>query len=283
MGRIKDSFERAENQESKTLITYYVAGDNNLNFSKKVFLSLLSHADIIEIGVPFSDPMAEGSVIQRSHERALSSDISFKKILSLVKELRIHNQDKPIVLMGYMNNFLSQGESLFKKIKNAGVDGLIIVDLPYEESEFFYNKLKDIDLDNNSVKVLGKGGEERFSNFDDFTKKLIVKYLEKIGKYPLSKSIIDNNLFVDKDNKSLTRNNIQYIVTSNLKGLSLSAFGPHTLRHSFATHLLNRGVGISAIQSLLGHSKLSSTQIYTHVSLEKLQDTIDKAHPRGKK
>ena len=90
MGRIKDSFERAENQESKTLITYYVAGDNNLNFSKKVFLSLLSHADIIEIGVPFSDPMAEGSVIQRSHERALSSDISFKKILSLVKELRIH-------------------------------------------------------------------------------------------------------------------------------------------------------------------------------------------------
>ena len=109
------------------------------------------------------------------------------------------------------------------------------------------------------------------------------KYLEKIGKYPLSKSIIDNNLFVDKDNKSLTRNNIQYIVTSNLKGLSLSAFGPHTLRHSFATHLLNKGVGISAIQSLLGHSKLSSTQIYTHVSLEKLQDTIDKAHPRGKK
>ena len=143
--------------------------------------------------------------------------------------------------------------------------------------------LKNIDLDSNSVKVLGKGGKERFSNFDDFTKKLIVKYLKKIGKYPLSNSIIDNNLFVDKNNKSLTRNNIQYIVTSNLKGLSLSAFGPHTLRHSFATHLLNRGVGITAIQSLLGHSKLSSTQIYTHVSLEKLQDTIDKAHPRGKK
>ena len=91
--------------------------------------------------------MAEGSVIQRSHERALISDITFSKILSLVEELRIHYQDKPIVLMGYMNNFLSQGENLFKKIKKAGVDGLIIVDLPYEESEFFYNKLKDIDLD----------------------------------------------------------------------------------------------------------------------------------------
>ena len=143
--------------------------------------------------------------------------------------------------------------------------------------------LCDIDLDNNSIKVLGKGGKERYSNFDKFTKELIIKYLEKIKKYPLLKSNINNNLFVDKDNKSLSRNNIQYIVMNNLKGLSLSSYGPHTLRHSFATHLLNKGVGISAIQSLLGHAKLSSTQIYTHVSLEKLQNTINKAHPRGKK
>jgi len=143
--------------------------------------------------------------------------------------------------------------------------------------------LRDIDFANNSIKILGKGGKERFSKFDNFTKDLIIRYLEKIKKYPLLKSNIHNNLFVDKDNKSLTRDNIQYIVMNNLKGLSLSSFGPHTLRHSFATHLLNKGVGISAIQSLLGHSKLSSTQIYTHVSLDKLQDTINKAHPRGKK
>ena len=143
--------------------------------------------------------------------------------------------------------------------------------------------LGDIDLDNKSIKVLGKGGKERYSNFDKFTKELIIKYLAKIKKYPLLKSNINNNLFVDKDNKSLSRNNIQYIVMNNLKGLSLSSYGPHTLRHSFATHLLNKGVGISAIQSLLGHAKLSSTQIYTHVSLEKLQNTINKAHPRGKK
>ena len=97
------------------------------------------------------------------------------------------------------------------------------------------------------------------------------------------KSNLDDNLFVGKDKKSLSRNKIQYIVMNNLKGLSLSSFGPHTLRHSFATHLLNNGVGISAIQSLLGHEKLSSTQIYTHVSLEKLQNTINQAHPRGKK
>ena len=142
--------------------------------------------------------------------------------------------------------------------------------------------LQDIDFSTNSIKVKGKGGKERFSNFDNKTKKLLIKYLG-LKKYPLLKSNLDDNLFVGKDKKSLSRNKIQYIVMNNLKGLSLSSFGPHTLRHSFATHLLNNGVGISAIQSLLGHEKLSSTQIYTHVSLEKLQNTINQAHPRGKK
>lgn len=143
--------------------------------------------------------------------------------------------------------------------------------------------LRDIDFNENSIKVMGKGSKERFTSFDNKTAKLLVKYLELIKKYPLLKSNLDNNLFVDKEEKSLSRNKIQYIVMNNLKGLSVSSFGPHTLRHSFATHLINEGVSISAIQSLLGHSKLSSTQIYTHVSLDKLQSTISKAHPRGKK
>ena len=143
--------------------------------------------------------------------------------------------------------------------------------------------LRDIDFNEKSIKVMGKGGKERYAKFDDKTEKLLVEYLELIKKYPLLKSNLDDNLFLDKDKKSLSRNKIQYTVMNNLKGLSVSSFGPHTLRHSFATHLLNKGVGISAIQSLLGHSKLSSTQIYTHVSLEKLQSTISKAHPRGKK
>ena len=143
--------------------------------------------------------------------------------------------------------------------------------------------LENIDFNDNSIKVVGKGGKERFSNFDNKTSKLLKEYLKLTKKYPLLKSNIHDNLFVDKDKKSLSRNKIQYIVMNNLKGLSLSSFGPHTLRHSFATHLLNNGVEISAIQSLLGHEKLSSTQIYTHVSLEKLQNTINQAHPRGKK
>lgn len=197
-------------------------------------------------------------------KKSMPSFLSEKKVLQVIEKIDLSNKnelikvrDKAIIML-----FFSSG------LRLEEMTNLI---------------LGDMDFENNSIKILGKGGKERFSNFDNFTKDLIVLYLKKIKKYPLLKSNIHNNLFVDKDNKSLTRDNIQYIVMNNLKGLSLSSFGPHTLRHSFATHLLNKGVSISAIQSLLGHSKLSSTQIYTHVSLDKLQDTINKAHPRGKK
>jgi len=143
--------------------------------------------------------------------------------------------------------------------------------------------LGDIDLDNNSIKVLGKGGKERYSNFDKFTKELIIKYLAKIKKYPLLKSNINNNLFVDKDNKNLSRDKIQRMVINNLKGFSVDSFGPHTLRHSFATFLLENDVQLETVRKLLGHESIKSTQIYTHVTLSSLQEAINKAHPRGKK
>jgi site-specific recombinase XerD len=103
-----------------------------------------------------------------------------------------------------------------------------------------------------------------------------------IEKYPLVKELYNNNLFVDKKNKALKERKVQTIVMNNLKQLSLASYGPHTLRHSFATHLLNSGVSIKSIQSLLGHESLSSTQIYTHVTLGSLKETIKK-HPRGEK
>ena len=240
------------------------------------------------------------SIGPRSFSRILSSLRTFYKYLfsqNIVKDLVLNSiQTYPSPkFKKSIPSFLSQEKiyEVLDKIDLSDKHELIKVRDKAIIMLFFTSGLRleemtslvlgDIDLDNNSIKVLGKGGKERYSNFDKFTKELIIKYLAKIKKYPLLKSNINNNLFVDKDNKSLSRNNIQYIVMNNLKGLSLSSYGPHTLRHSFATHLLNKGVGISAIQSLLGHAKLSSTQIYTHVSLEKLQNTINKAHPRGKK
>lgn len=144
-------------------------------------------------------------------------------------------------------------------------------------------KLKDIDFSKKTIRVVGKGSKERLANFDSDTKDLMIEYLTSLEKYPLVKTNFNNNLFVDEKNKNLSRYNIQYLVMKNLKTLTLNSYGPHVLRHSFATHLLNSGVGLSAIKSLLGHENLASTQIYTHVSLGKLQETIKKSHPRGEK
>ena len=144
-------------------------------------------------------------------------------------------------------------------------------------------QLKDVDFSKKRIRVVGKGNKVRLTNSDSDTKDLLIKYLTIFKKYPLIKTNFNNNLFVDEKNKNLSRNNIQYLVMKHLKTLTLNSYGPHALRHSFATHLLNSGVGLSAIKSLLGHESLASTQIYTHVSLGKLQETIKKSHPRGEK
>ena len=144
-------------------------------------------------------------------------------------------------------------------------------------------QLKDIDFSKKIIRVVGKGSKTRLTNFDSDTKDLLIQYLTSLEKYPLINTNFNNNLFVDEKNKNLSRHNIQYLVMKNLKTLTLNSYGPHALRHSFATHLLNSGVGLSAIKSLLGHENLSSTQIYTHVSLGKLQETMKKSHPRGEK
>ena len=139
MTRLEKVFNQKETK-NKVLVTYTVAGDPNLGSSKKILNDLISSgADILEIGVPFSDPMSEGPVIQKAHERALKKN--------LCKQIRIKNNDVPIVLMGYMNSFLSLKNKLAKELNQAGVDGVIVVDLPYDESKSFFNNLKKENID----------------------------------------------------------------------------------------------------------------------------------------
>ncbi len=158
MSIIGSTFEELKNNNSRALVTYTVAGDPDLKESEKIIENIISSgADIIEIGVPFSDPMSEGPVIQLSHERSLKNKTSLEEILKLSKRLKKKFNKTPIVLMGYFNTFINSleiakgnhdiNDDICKELKNHGVDGLIIVDLPFEESEEIFNKLTEFDID----------------------------------------------------------------------------------------------------------------------------------------
>ena len=141
MNRIKRTFANLKKNNKKALGIFLTAGDPDLETSLDILVNLPKNgADFIEIGMPFSDPMADGPVIQESSERALKSGMNLEKCLSLVKTFREINNEVPIILMGYYNPIYKYGREIFvKKALEYGVDGLIIVDLPPEEDEELYN------------------------------------------------------------------------------------------------------------------------------------------------
>lgn len=136
MNRIDKTFDALREQNRRAFMPYLCAGDPTPNLTEKLLLILEeAGADLIELGVPFSDPIADGPTVQRASERALKHRISLEKILELVKTLRLQT-DIPIALMSYYNPIFSMGESEFcEAAKDAGVDGVIVPDLPPEEAQ----------------------------------------------------------------------------------------------------------------------------------------------------
>ena len=134
---------------NKKLISFIAGGDPDFETSNKIIETMINNdIDIIEIGMPFSDPMADGPTIQLSSNRAISKGIDLENIFSLASEAKKTKIDLPIILMGYYNLILHFGIVKFvKKCKENGVDGLIIVDLQPEEDEDLINELKKNEID----------------------------------------------------------------------------------------------------------------------------------------
>ena len=149
MSRINEVLNGLQAIGKKALIPYVTGGDPEPGLTVDIMHTLVeSGADIIELGVPFSDPMADGPVIQLACERALKHHVSLNDIFSMVKEFRETNQFTPVVLMGYLNPIEKKGyEHFAKESAEVGVDGVLIVDLPPEESDTLVPFLKANDLD----------------------------------------------------------------------------------------------------------------------------------------
>ena len=149
MSRIQQKFEALRRSGRKALIPYVTAGDPRPEASVPLMHAMVrAGADIVELGVPFSDPMADGPVIQRSSERALRHHVGLDRVLAMVREFREKDRATPLVLMGYANPIEAMGQDAFvTAAAEAGVDGLVVVDYPPEECAEFAKLLRERGMD----------------------------------------------------------------------------------------------------------------------------------------
>ena len=149
MSRIAGCFQDARQVGRKLLISYITAGDPGPDYTVPLMHAMVvAGADIIELGVPFSDPMAEGKVIQKAMERALQHNVTLDGVLAMVREFRQQNRHTPVVLMGYLNPVEVMGYAAFAEAgAEAGIDGVLLVDMPPEEASELVGQLRQKSLD----------------------------------------------------------------------------------------------------------------------------------------
>lgn len=211
-------------------------------------------------------------------ENHLKSNISQSiKIPKVSKKLPSH------LTLDEMNSFFDKTIEML----DIPLRDLVVIDLLYSTgvraSECISILINDIDLSNNTIRISGKGEKERLVVFGDKTKVNILKYLDReitdhggfLFPSKLKKKKVKNNFITSRTIYNIVKKYIKFI--SNNEKL-----GPHSLRHSFATHLLQNGSDLMAIKDLLGHSSLGSTQIYTHLDTKQMQKIYKKAHPHAK-
>ncbi len=149
-------------------------------------------------------------------------------------------------------------------------------------SELVNLNINDIDMENATVKCFGKGSKERIIPIGDYALKALQDYLEV--RNGMLKGYITDSLFLNNHGKAMTRQGFFKILKGIAKDKGITKkFSPHTLRHSFAPHILENGADLRIIQELLGHENISTTQIYTHIRTDLIRKNYEEFHPRGKK
>ena len=148
MNRLTQKLDKLRKENKKALVAYLVAGDPDMDSTLEIMhLFVKSGVDIIEVGVPFTDPIAEGPIIQRAHDRAIRKKVSLEDIFDLIEKFRSKDDETPLVLMGYLNSFIFY-KNLIIENKNNSVDSILVVDIPGEL------KIKDYGIENENINTI---------------------------------------------------------------------------------------------------------------------------------
>lgn len=237
--------------------------------------------------------LADRKLARSSQARQMSSLHSFFRFLTRRKFIQIDPTQGIALRRGekklpefFYENELKQVFDSLKGNQPLTVRNLALFELFYATgmrvSEVNNLTLHQIDLNLQTILVHGKGNKDRYVAFDDHTKKSLVKYLED-ARPNLLKDDAEQHVFLSNLGKPLSKRGIEYVMqkTFNQAGIS-GKVHPHELRHTFATAMLNNGADLRSVQELLGHSSLSATQIYTHVTMAHLKSDYEKYFPRNK-
>ena len=234
----------------------------------------------------------ENGYISKTVARRLATLKSFFKYLVRVEliedniSIHVHSPKVPKKLPSFVDknliNILMESPPLDTLL---GVRDRAVLELFYSTgirlSELVNINIGDFSINKKLIRVIGKGNKERMIPYGKPAIRAIKNYLN-MRNISFKPVFANSPLFVNRSEKRISKRTIQRRMNNYIKLVADGrSIGPHLLRHTFATHLLDNGADIRAVKDLLGHSSLSSTQIYTHVSIEKLKKDYKQAHPHG--
>jgi integrase/recombinase XerD len=256
---------------SKTREILNVSNDQILDFLEFIYKTQNSSSvsRILSTLRTFYKYLVRDGKIQKNPFSSIKNPKQPKKILEILNEQEVKKFLESIPSSTYLE---LRDKAMFELLYSCGIRVSEIVDL----------KLSDIDFDEGLIRFIGKGNKERITPIGDLAKDYLEKYI-RAARYNLERERKSENVFLNRNGQKLTRQGFWKILKKYAGKANVSKnLYPHLFRHSYATHMLERGADLRIVQELLGHSSISTTEIYTNINKKHVKETYFKYHPRDK-